>query len=341
MLLLIPGLFLVSTFLTDTASAQEGMLLSVKPANSSIPQNSTTTIEIVVSGGVNLTAFDLTVSYNPAIVTLESWSFGSYLSNLAEVYRQDKPGTFQLAATQLATPGVTGDGVLLLLVFRGANMGESLISITQAEFATADIQLVIPELNDAEISVSKPLPTIAFTSTPPPTRTATTSQNATHTATLTATRTSTPIPSHTATSSIFRTSTPSPSRTSAYISPKLPSGMVTNTSISNSNQLAKSATPNAAQEDNTSPQLPQKRITIPSAGGFQTETTAEHDSPQARSTDESANVNDVHSGEQADLASKDQSGLYLVNTLLWSALVILALMLLVFIILILKRRKGG
>ncbi len=117
------------------AAAQGETTLSVSPAEASVILTNTRTISLYLAGGVNLNAFDVAVRYDPSLVDYESYAFGGYFSNLAQVYLRDDPGYFRLAATQLATPGVSGDGVVLNLVFRGTSRGISPIIIEMADFA--------------------------------------------------------------------------------------------------------------------------------------------------------------------------------------------------------------
>lgn len=117
------------------AAAQGETTLAVVPAGASVLLGGTQTVSLYITGGVNLNAFDVAVSYDPALVDYVSYTFGDYFSNLAQVYLQDKPGYFQLVATQLATPGVTGDGTVFNLVFHGDARGISLITIEKADFA--------------------------------------------------------------------------------------------------------------------------------------------------------------------------------------------------------------
>ncbi len=117
------------------AGAQSETTLSVSPADTAVILTDTRTISLYITGGVNLNAFDVAVRYDPSLVDYESYAFGSYFSNLAQVYLRDDPGYFRLAATQLATPGVSGDGVVLNLVFRGNAPGISPIIIEMADFA--------------------------------------------------------------------------------------------------------------------------------------------------------------------------------------------------------------
>lgn len=186
--------------------AQGGTLLAVDPPQASVEVNGQREISLLVSGAVSLNAFDVQVEYDAALLSLSKWEFGDLLSNLAVVKRDDLPGSFRLVATQLATPGVSGDGVLLKLTFSGKLEGSSAINITKAEFARSEGGLSLPELQQGRLSVIPAKPTA--TSTPVPTATSTPAPTATATprpATATATR---QPPTATATSTIRATEQP-------------------------------------------------------------------------------------------------------------------------------------
>lgn len=202
-------LLLVSLLLTALplpVLAQGGTVLAVDPAQASVEVNGQREISLLVSGAVSLNAFDVQVEYDAALLSLSKWEFGDLLSNLAVVKRDDLPGSFRLVATQLATAGVSGDGVLLKLTFSGKLEGSSAINITKAEFARSEGGLSLPELQQGRLSVIPAKPTA--TSTPVPTATSTPAPTATATprpATATATR---QPPTATATSTIRATEQP-------------------------------------------------------------------------------------------------------------------------------------
>ena len=189
--------------------AQGGTVLAVDPAQSSVEVNGQREIHLLVTDADNLNAFDVQVEYDSGLLSLAKWEFGDLLSNLAVVKRDDLPGSFRLVATQLATPGVSGDGVLLKLFFRGEQTGSSAITITKAEFARSEGGLSLPELEHGSITVIPAQPTATATRTPTATATLapTVAATLTPTATPTATRTATLAPSATATATQTITAT--------------------------------------------------------------------------------------------------------------------------------------
>jgi len=211
-------LLLVSLLLTALSLpvlAQGGTVLAVDPAQASVEVNGQREIALLVTDADNLNAFDVQVEYNGDLLSLVKWEFGDLLSNLAVVKRDDLPGSFRLVATQLATPGVSGDGILLKLTFGGKLTGSSAIIITKAEFARSEGGLSLPELQNGSISIIPAQPTATLTRTPTvtatltPTATSTIQPSAIVTATKTATKTVTSAPTVTKAAS----ATPAPTRT--------------------------------------------------------------------------------------------------------------------------------
>src|SRR5574340_413568 len=221
--------------------AQTGATLLVLPAESSVYLNTTKSLNLVVLGGVEVNAFDVTVRYDPQLLTLESWAYGDYLTSLARVYLKNEPGTFRLAATQLAKPGVNGDGILLSLVFKGVSEGTSVIDLSAAEFSSPSGVSTHPLLEDGQLTVTGPTKT--------PTETAT----ATVTATATATASRTPTATHTLTPSVTGTATETatgePSATGTLTSTPSPTATATRTAT----KVAAQVNPTGAAGETAAP----------------------------------------------------------------------------------------
>jgi hypothetical protein len=125
--------------------AQGTTIVSVQPSAGDVIINNLSIINLNVTNGVNVNAFDVIITYDSSILTLSSWSYGSYLSSLGIILQTDTPGYFRLVATQLGKPGVYGDGNLLNLVFRGKVNGSSPIMITKCDFANPEGSVYSPE----------------------------------------------------------------------------------------------------------------------------------------------------------------------------------------------------
>jgi hypothetical protein len=217
------GIFTLLLFAPgNLASAQSDTWLAISPEESTVPLGNQVVLELLVTSGAHINAYDLTLSYDPAIILLTGWEHGDYLSSLAVVKKEDTPGTFRLAATQLAQPEVSGDGVLLILTFETRVEGDSLVEIVEAVFADSQGGSVEPELLSGWVYVSL-LPT--FTSTPSASPTPEGAKETTPEATQTPTATltgqeSSPTPASTGEQAdgmeVIREGTPSPQTDESY-----------------------------------------------------------------------------------------------------------------------------
>ncbi len=194
--------------MASPARAQGGTLVTVQPPVAQVPVGSDLAIELVIIGGVNLNAFDVTLTYDPALLALKHWAHGSYFKNLWVISQDNQPGSLRLAAAQLASPPVSGDGALLVLTFTALAAGVTDVTIARAEFADSAGNKVIPEVAHGTVTAGS-APTYTLTSTL--TRTPT----VTHTPTPTATRTPTPSATATTASSALAPTVTRPSTRTA------------------------------------------------------------------------------------------------------------------------------
>jgi len=133
--------------------AQGTTIVRVDPASAGIQPAESLTVNLQVLGGEQVNAYDVTITYDPSVIELKSWAQGGYLSNTAQVYKAAEPGRLQLVFTQLATPAVSGDGVLLNLVFAGVAVGTSPITIERLDLADSQGNLTNPQLESGSLTV--------------------------------------------------------------------------------------------------------------------------------------------------------------------------------------------
>lgn len=179
--------------------AQTSTIVRVSPQQNQVNIGGTVNITLQVTGGQNVNAFDFTLLYNPALIALESWSPGTYLSNTFQVYKNEQPGSIRVAYTQLATPGANGDGTLFNLVFRGLAEGSNEIILDEVIFADPNGNQINPEHENGTLTVlAAAAPTLTPTGTPAPTETPLPSQTPLPTKTplptATAPNAATPVP---------------------------------------------------------------------------------------------------------------------------------------------------
>jgi len=130
-------LFIVFWMLTIVQPVKaQSLTLSILPATATITLNGTNsvTLQVQVQNVVDLMGFDITFTYDPAILKLASWEHGSFLSALYGYRNINDPGYLRLAFSQNGVPAVSGSGTLLKLTFSGKSYGTSAITISNAEF---------------------------------------------------------------------------------------------------------------------------------------------------------------------------------------------------------------
>lgn len=184
--------------------AQDGTWAGFEPAGQSVPLGSPAALKLVIKDGVNVNAFDLVITYDSSALTLSAWSHGGFLSNLSCVHQVIESGKLALACTQIARPGVYGDGTLLNLSFNTLAGGSHEVVIQKVVLAAPLGGTTIPEKQNGVITA---LLAPTYTATPLPTATRTAMPTFTVTLPLMAT------PTHQATETPFNPST----ATSIYI----------------------------------------------------------------------------------------------------------------------------
>lgn len=231
------------------AQAQSAPLLQAIPEVANVPVGNQVLFRLEVTDGVDVNAFDVSIAYDEEKLELTSWEYGAYLSNLSAVYEEEQTGFFRLAATQLATPPVSGGGVLLVLFFTAKAPGTAVVDITEAMFADPVGNLSYPECLSGEVTVTND-PTYTATSTLTPTITSTPTR--THTASPTSTRTPTPT----------RTLTPTPLHASVVVNrtatPTVPQRATGTTQPTNTSAAFLTLTPLPAPltgEESPTPQM--------------------------------------------------------------------------------------
>lgn len=135
---------------------QSTATLSFSPASAVLYLNAVNTIELDlrITAAVDLQGFDLTLTYDPAVVALDSWSHGGMLSPAAVVAKTNTPGILRLAVVQLGGTPLSGDGTLLRLTFSGVGVGASAVRITAAELTNGSAGGVTrPQVEDGALTV--------------------------------------------------------------------------------------------------------------------------------------------------------------------------------------------
>jgi hypothetical protein len=89
----------------------------------------TVTVPIAIAGASSIGAMDLTVTYDPAVLTFVEAKTGALSTNGMVQAKETRPGTVRVAFVD--SSGVTGDGVIITLAFtaKGANGASSKVDL--------------------------------------------------------------------------------------------------------------------------------------------------------------------------------------------------------------------
>lgn len=331
--------WLLSGFMPMLAAQAQGeTLLQANPEVSHVPVGNQVLFRLEVRNGVDVNAFDVSITYDEEKLELSSWEFGSYLSNLSLVYKEDEdPGALRLAATQIRTPPVSGDGVLLELIFTAKAVGTAEVEITEAAFADPDGNPSYPTCQSGQVSVTNdptytPTPTITPTATQTPVHspTSTITWTPTHTytptATLSPTVTKTPTQTHTARPTSTRTPTATRTPTSSFGEEATLTAVRTLTpSVSFAGETpTPQGSPTEAGEAGNSIQGGVTLTATEPAGGTATSVNATGGS---RSGEGSGRV----------LVKRDQA--IRLNIVLWGVLILASTAIVIMLIILIKRRR--
>ena len=305
-----------------SVAAQSTTVLAVMPAAIEVPLGNQVLLELEVTGGVNVNAFDIMVNYDIQHLSLVSWAHGDYLKSLSCLHEVNQPGVLELACTQIAQQAVTGDGVLLEFVFDSLAVGVGDVTITEAEFADSTGCKTLPDRQHGEVIVlGDP------TYTPTATRTVTPTPTLTPTPTVTWTRTSTPL----------MTGTKTQTKTANFTATQTLTGMATQGITEEASPEGVTNTLGSAEEN--------KLLTETSSGQFiqvteQTEAnTAAEVTTEAEETimSGSVTIEAVLLGEESTEKPSQQS---LWRWILWVVFMGALTALAVMTIVLLKRRKN-
>ncbi len=134
--------------------AQTETVLAVSPSvtNFFINGASTAQVQVVINDVTLLNAFDITLTYDPDVALVTSWSAGGFLSNLFYLMKVNNPGYLRIACTQLATPGVSGSGVLLNLTFSAVGSGSTPLTFSSVALSNSSSQSIPATLQDGTVN---------------------------------------------------------------------------------------------------------------------------------------------------------------------------------------------
>jgi hypothetical protein len=158
LLLLVVLIILLTT--AKVLAQNDGPALSVVPTTSDVVLNGNNSVNVnlYLSDAVAINAFDVIVTYDSAIVSLDSYDYDDYLISPYCLIQSNNPGELRLVCTQINQPGVNGDGNLLNLTFNGLSAGLTSIRITKAELADEENDLILPSLQHGTLRAYYEIP---------------------------------------------------------------------------------------------------------------------------------------------------------------------------------------
>jgi len=120
----------------ESASKPPGVSLSLAPQPAPVAPGATFQISVVLTGGTDIAAVPLQISYDPATLSLLNVDNGDFLGRngqaVALVHRDDGPGSINInASLPPGAAGVNGAGVICVLSFQAKATGNSVVAITR------------------------------------------------------------------------------------------------------------------------------------------------------------------------------------------------------------------
>jgi LysM repeat protein len=146
--------FSVALGLSGSAAAQGGTTVAVAPASTSLAVGQTGTVSINVANVSNLSAFEVHLSFNPAVVEVVQIANGGFVAPdfVAQNTFNNAAGTIDYAIAQMNRAPVSGSGTLLAITLRGKASGTSPLAFSPVAAAPGGVILSDP--NGAAIPAS-------------------------------------------------------------------------------------------------------------------------------------------------------------------------------------------
>jgi len=154
----------VVLLLLATSCAPSGATVKIEPPASAVQVNDTFKAQVKVENVANLTAIELHLSFDPAVLEVIAVNDGGFLQadfSVQNTY-DNTAGTIDYAVAQINHAPVNGSGALLEIVFRAKAGGASPVRFRGTQAAPAGILLADPNgkaipvtLTDTSISVGQ------------------------------------------------------------------------------------------------------------------------------------------------------------------------------------------
>ena len=143
-------------FAFKPAAAQTGttVYFSPDPANVYINETNSQVVDLMISGAVDLISFDIKVTYDSTITTIQSVAFGNFFEVGGCVRTTNTPGFLWYSCFQHGSSlPKSGSGIVLKLTFTGTIIGTTPLTFTKAEMSDAYEHLIIANTTHGRVNV--------------------------------------------------------------------------------------------------------------------------------------------------------------------------------------------
>ena len=152
------------------ATAQVTPVLSITATPDPGISGSQVTLNVRITGVVDLFAWQFSLAFNPAVMQAVSGSQGSFLTSLGTT--SYSPGVIDNSAGKVnfaysalfgPGPGASGTGILANMTFNAISVGSSALTFSDVLFLNANLDAIGLQVNNRSLTVSPiPEPTTAL-----------------------------------------------------------------------------------------------------------------------------------------------------------------------------------
>ena len=143
-------------FAFKPAAAQTGTTVYFlpDPANVYINETNSQVVDLMIAGAVDLISYDIKVTYDSNITTIQSVAFGGFFDSGGCVRTTNTPGFLWYSCFQYGSSSPkSGSGSVLRLTFTGQSAGTTPLTFTKAEMSDVNKILIIATPIDGKVNV--------------------------------------------------------------------------------------------------------------------------------------------------------------------------------------------
>ena len=169
--ILLAVMVIAGSLVGTSVFAQAGTVVRVDPAVTSKQINDTFTLSVKVDNVTNLSAIELHLAYNPAVLEVTQVTNGGFVvaDFVAQNIFDNAAGTIDYAVAQMNRPTAQGSGTLLNITFHAKANGSSNLTLRATQAAPSG--LILSNANGGAIQASWSNGTITVGTQVPPTAT--------------------------------------------------------------------------------------------------------------------------------------------------------------------------